>query len=108
MEFTYTLAPEVKNVRIDPYMDTCMTTVTDVSLNGEPLTALTGNGKEVKGTDGNTFSMVFATQDPNITVKVSDKVRSTGNAFHVSMKTVKLPEEMAGALEKELRKKIRL
>lgn len=108
VEFTYTLAPEVKNVRIDPYMDTCMTTVTDVSLNGEPLTTLTGNGKEVKGTDGNTFSMVFATQDPNITVKVSDKVRSTGNAFHVSMKTVKLPEEMAGALEKELRKKIRL
>ena len=58
--------------------------------------------------EGGVVTAAFGTSDPNIYIKVSDRVKSTGNAFSVTLQTVMLPEQMAKSLEKELKKKIRL
>ena len=107
------LPSTVKWVRIDPGMLPCITTVQEVLLNGEliPITeykVLLTNGKAMMNKEKKTVTASFATKDPNISIRVSDRVKSTGNAFCVTLQTVFLPEEMAGTLEKELKKKIRL
>ena len=107
------LPSTVKQVRIDPGMLPCITTVKEVVLNGDliPITeskVFLTNGKAIVDKEKKTITTSFGTKDPNISIRVSDRVKSTGNAFRVSMQTVFLPEEMAGTLEKELKKKIRL
>lgn len=107
------LPSTVKQVRIDPGMLPCITTVKEVVLNGDliPITeskVFLTNGKAIVDKEKKTVTTSFGTKDPNISIRVSDRVKSTGNAFRVSMQTVFLPEEMAGTLEKELKKKIRL
>ena len=107
------LPSTVKQVRIDPGMLPCITTVKEVVLNGDliPITeskVFLTNGKAIVDKEKKTVTTSFGTKDPNISICVSDRVKSTGNAFRVSMQTVFLPEEMAGTLEKELKKKIRL
>lgn len=103
----------VKQVRMDPGMLPCITTVKEVTLNGErlPVTEpkrLLANGKTVVNKEAQSVMVTFGTNDPNITIRVSDLVKSTGNALHMVIQTVFLPEDMAGMLEKELKKKIRL
>lgn len=107
------LPSTVKQVRIDPGMLPCITTVKEVVLNGDliPITeskVLLTNGKAIMDKEKQTVTASFGTKDPNISIRVSDRVKSTGNAFRVTMQTVFLPEDMAGTLEKELKKKIRL
>lgn len=107
------LPSTVKQVRLDPGMLPCITTVKEVVLNGElvPITepkVLLTNGKAIIDKEKKMVTASFGTKDPNISIRVSDRVKSTGNAFRVTLQTVFLPEEMAGTLEKELKKKIRL
>lgn len=107
------LPSTVKQVRIDPGMLPCITTVKEVLLNGDliPITeskVLSANGKCVTDKDNGTVMISFGTDDPNINIRVSDRVKSTGNAFRATLQTVFLPSDMAVSLEKELRKKIRL
>ena len=107
------LPSTVKKVRIDPGMLSCITTVKEVVLNGEliPITeskTLTANGKMIINKETQFVTASFGTKDPNFTIRVSDRVKSTGNAFRMTIQTVFLPEDMAGTLEKELKKKIRL
>lgn len=107
------LPSTVKQVRIDPGMLPCITTIKEVVLNGDliPITeskVLLANGKSIVDKEKQTITVSFGTKDPNISIRVSDRVKSTGNAFRVTMQTVFLPEDMAGTLEKELKKKIRL
>lgn len=107
------LPSTVKQVRIDPGMLPCITTIKEVVLNGDLISitdpkVLQTNGKAIVDKEKKTVTTSFGTKDPNISIRVSDRVKSTGNAFRVSMQTVFLPEEMAGTLEKELKKKIRL
>jgi hypothetical protein len=107
------LPSTVKQVRVDPGMLPCITTVKEVVHNGDlvPITepkVLLTNGKAIVDKEIRTVTTSFGTKDPNISIRVSDRVKSTGNAFRVTMQTVFLPEEMAGTLEKELKKKIRL
>lgn len=107
------LPSTVKQVRIDPAMLPCITTIKEVVLNGEVLPILEPkciivNGKATIDKEGGAVTAAFGTSDPNIYIKVSDRVKSTGNAFSVTLQTVMLPEQMAKSLEKELKKKIRL
>lgn len=107
------LPSTVKQVRIDPGMLPCITTVKEVLLNGEliPITeskVLLANGKCMTDKENGTVMISFGTDDPNIGIRVSDRVKSTGNAFRATLQTVFLPSDMAVSLEKELRKKIRL
>jgi len=107
------LPSTVKQVRIDPAMLPCITTIKEVVLNGEalPITDskfIVVNGRATIDKEQGIVTAAFGTADPNIYIRVSDRVKSTGNAFTVTMQTVMLPPEMAKSLEKELRKKIRL
>lgn len=107
------LPSSVKQVRIDPGMLPCITTVKEAVLNGEvlPITeskVLLANGKCVTDKENAMVMITFGTDDPNISIRVSDRVKSTGNAFRATLQTIFLPSEMAASLEKELRKKIRL
>lgn len=107
------LPSTVKQVRIDPAMLPCITTIKEVVLNGEALPITDSkfiivNGKLTIDKEAGSVTATFGTSDPNIYIRVSDRVKSTGNAFSLTMQTVVLPEEMAKSLEKELRRKIRL
>lgn len=113
MSIDLELPSTVKQVRIDPGMLSCITTVKEVLLNGEliPITeskVLLANGKCVTDKEKGTVMISFGTDDPNINIRVFDRVKSTGNAFRATLQTIFLPSDMAVSLEKELRKKIRL
>jgi len=104
---------DVKNMRIDPYMDSCITTIESFVLNNEALPLsygkrITGNGKWIPGEKEDSFTMLFGSTDPGISIKVSDVVKSTGNHLVIQMQTTQIPEQMAMGVERELRKKIRL
>ncbi len=107
------LPSTVKQVRIDPGMLPCITTVKEAVLNGEEISiteakVLVANGKTIADKNARSVTISFGTSDPNIVIRVSDRVKSTGNAFRVNMQTVFLPENMAETLVKELNKKIRI
>lgn len=104
---------DVKMMRLDPYMDSCVTTIEDFSLNGEGVALVygkraDGNGKYIPGEGSTSFTMMFGSTDPGITIKLSDLVKSTGNRVQIILKTVAIPSDMATIMEQELRKKIRL
>jgi len=113
MIFELEMPSTVKQIRIDPAMLPCITTIKEVVLNGEalPITEpkfVVVNGKATIDKEQGVVTAAFDTADPNIYIRVSDRVKSTGNAFTMTMQTVMLPKEMAESLSKELRKKIRL
>jgi len=107
------LPSTVKQVRIDPAMLPCITTIKEVVLNGEALPIMESkfiitNGRTTIDKEQGIVTAAFGTADPNIYIKVSDRVKSTGNAFTAALQTVMLPAEMAKSLEKELKKRIRI
>ena len=123
ISFTVSVPPEAKNIRIDPCMYSCMLVLKEVALNGTSLMTLSGkrlqtNGKLLKGNQlhehrlsgetENELAVVFATQDPNLTIQVGNLVRSTGNQLQLSMEITSVAENMAQMLIKELKRKIRL
>ena len=97
MIFELELPSTVKQIRIDP----AMLQITEPKF-------VVVNGRSTIDKEQGVVTAAFATADPNIYIRVSDRVKSTGNAFSMTMQTVMLPDEMAKSLEKELRKKIRL
>lgn len=111
MEFAIPLESNTFGVRIDPMMEYCMTTLQEVSLNGKALDLadkrrLAVNGRKIVN-DG-TVTVVFATDDPNMSILTRDVIRSSGNLFRVKMTTTVIPKQMAESLNSELSKKIRL
>lgn len=111
IEFSVPVDSKTSKVRIDPYMDYCMSEIKEISLNGEVLNLADNkrvylNGKKLVSEEG--VMAMFYYDDPNIVVEVKDKVRSTGNTLRVRMTTTEMPGTMVRALKKELMKKIRL
>ena len=84
----------VRNLRIDPADRSCMVKIESMVLNGVkvPLQKkyIECNGKMVKP-----GSYVFATQDPNIGVRVSELAITGENVLEVRMKISPLTEDMA-------------
>ena len=114
IEFTVQIDSKACRLRIDPYMDYCMTEIKEISLNDEVLNLTDNkrvyvNGRKLaSGNTGGGVTAVFYYNDPNIVIEVKDKVRSTGNKLHVRMKTTETGAEITEALKKELSKRIRL
>lgn len=113
IELNFEIPSTTKTLRIDPCMCSCMVKLMEVSLNGEmlPITEskyVLANGKIILDKYSDYTTIMFGTDDPNIEMKVSDRVKSTGNAVMVRMQVVDLPSDMAVMIEKELKKKIRL
>ena len=109
MEFDYNVSGNVQMLRIDPMFDACMCRILEMTLNGVPVPLdkkgmLTTNGKLLKGKDKTCPSIVFPTQDPNMTINIKELPRGAANTLQVRMEAVRLPlqmaEDMAGAVKK--------
>ncbi len=95
----------VKVLRIDPCMDSCVVTIEEMTFNGKavPLAdkkIFYANGKLLKPGPG----AVFPTTDPNLYIKVSDLDMKGENILYVKMTVVRLPvnvaENMAASVKK--------
>ena len=113
VEFSVEVPSDVKKVRMDPFMDSCMTTVNEISLNGTPISLysnkkVTINGRKLESSSDYAMIAVYDSTDPGVTIDVSAVVRSAGNVMKFSMQTIAMPKHMAIGLAKELKRKIRL
>ena len=113
VDFSIELACDVKKVRIDPYMSSCITRMEEVTFNGEALSLFSNrkvsvNGKKLEEESDYTMTVAFDSEDPGITIDVSAIIRSTGNTMHFKMQTIGVPSLMTQSLLKELKRKIRL
>ena len=114
IEFTVQIDSKACRLRIDPYMDYCMTEIKEISLNDEVINLTDNkrvyvNGRKLASGKANSgVTAVFYYNDPNIVIEVRYKVRSTGNKLHVRMKTTETGAEITEALKKELSNRIRL
>ncbi len=93
----------VSMLRIDPAMDYCVVRVKELTFNGKAVELgrknIITNGKSLK--DG---SYVFATEDPNINIRLGNLDRMDRNEIVAEIEIVRVPEEiakdMAGAVKK--------
>ncbi|MBQ9122882.1 MAG: methyltransferase [Lachnospiraceae bacterium] len=96
---------DVLMIRIDPVMSSCVIKIKELCYNGLPVNY---HSKKFVITNGKlaTDSFVFATEDPNINIKISEFPRSKDNILSVKMEVKLLPLEMAqdlaGAVKKIL------
>lgn len=93
----------VSMLRIDPAMDCCVVRLKQLLFNGEAVEPnkknIITNGKTLK--DG---SYVFATEDPNINIKINNLNKKEQNIICAVMEVVRIPpaiaEDMAGAVKR--------
>lgn len=100
-----TLNPDgnVTVVRIDPAMDYCAVRIKQLLFNGIPVEAdkknIITNGRRMKN-----GSYVFATEDPNINIRIGSLDRKAENELEIEMEIVRLPaaiaQDMAEAVKK--------
>lgn len=111
IELELKVSGNVRMLRIDPAMDSCMVKVEEITFNGEPVTLqnkknLLINGRLMKSAnkDNNHPSMVFPTLDPNINLVLEGLDRQAENLLCVSLELVRLPmtmaQDMAGAVKR--------
>lgn len=117
IELELTVGSQVKMLRIDPAMDSCMVKILEMTFNGEtvPLEKrkmLITNGRIAKPMDREEGiyrpSIVFPTTDPNINIRVgelAEKQETSGeNLLRVRLEIVRIPlqmaMDMAGAVKK--------
>ena len=105
IEMDLEISGNVRMLRIDPAMDSCVVKVQEMTFNGErvPLgqrKVLYTNGKVHKSKQEHCPSIVFATQDPNINLNLMELNRKAANNLHVRLEVVRLPmsvaQDMAG------------
>lgn len=89
----YDIAPEVVRVRIDPCSFFCVVGIRSVMLNDR---LYVGKDMETNGFWHSCGSLIFANNDPNITIDVTG-----GGRLHVDMEVMELPEILAAKLEEE-------
>lgn len=103
LHLTLEVDGNVHMLRIDPAMDCCAVKIGELLFNGQKVepdrkTVIT-NGKRLQN-----GSYVFATEDPNINIKLEDLVRKAENELEVKMEIVRLPgaiaRDMADAVKK--------
>ena len=100
----------VHALRLDPAMCSCICKITELAMNGQPIPLqdkriFQTNGRVLKSTDGVEHpSVVFATEDPNITIRVDALDRRAENNLSVKMEIVQLPlsmtKDMVGAVKR--------
>ena len=107
LEVKVKINADVRHLRIDPAMDSCICRIKEFTLNGEVIPfnnrkAVTINGRMA----GN--SLVFATTDPNINVHLENMNRKSENEIWLSMEVNRMDASICADLENELKRKIRL
>ena len=106
LEITLKVGGDVKHLRIDPAMDSCVCRVKEFTFNKEeiPFTnrkAVTINGRMAGS------SMVFATCDPNINLHIENMNVKAENEVYLSLEVNRMDAAICADLENELKKKIR-
>lgn len=94
---------EVENLRIDPGMCPCTVKILEMSFNGmsvplERRRVLSANGRILRSPEKEASccpSIVFATEDPNISIRLSGLDRREENTLRVRMEVVRMPPAMA-------------
>ena len=109
-EFTVHFDGNVHYLRLDPAMCACVCKIRELTMNGQPVPVqekkiVTANGKILKSADGAEHpSLVFPTEDPNLTIRVEALDRRADNVLTVKMEIVQIPlavaKDMAGAVRK--------
>ena len=103
LHFSLAVDGNVHLIRIDPAMDYCAVKIEELLFNGvkvEPdrKTVVT-NGRRMQN-----GSYVFATEDPNINIKLEDLARKADNELEVKMEIVRIPaaiaQDMAAAVKR--------
>lgn len=107
------VSQNVKTLRIDPGMDSCMVKILEMTFNGVrvPLTkrrVLTVNGRAAwdKSGDGGSPqpTIVFPTKDPNLNIGVGLLEPKAENILYALLEIVRIPmsmaQDMAGAVKK--------
>jgi hypothetical protein len=116
IEFEQEISGNVKMLRIDPCMDSCMVKILEMTFNGEsvPLQnrkVMIVNGKVAKAVDAETKqyvpSIVFPTTDPNINIGIGELSPKGSNKLYVKMEVVRIPMSMAVDIKKCLRSFLR-
>lgn len=93
----------VTSLRIDPADRACMVKITELLINGQPISVskktIQTNGRTVK--DG---TYIFATTDPNLVFQVSALPRQGENIIEIGMKlsplSIEMAEDVAGSIKK--------
>lgn len=110
IEFQIPVSGNVKMLRIDPAMDSCMVKVKELLFNGEKVPVdnrkvMITNGRVAKDAKGaEEPSVVFPTTDPNINIRLEGLKRQAENILSAKMEIVRIPlklaEDMAAAVKK--------
>lgn len=104
IELKLSFRDNVKLLRIDPAMDSCMVKILEMTLNGEPVPlkkrkVLLVNGGVVKPANKKSEvyqpSMVFPTEDPNININLKGMKLQEENILFTRMEIVRIPLQIA-------------
>lgn len=103
VSLTLSLDGNVTMLRIDPAFDCCAVKFRRLDFNGEAVETdrknIITNGKMLRG-----GSYVFATEDPNINIKISNLNRNAENTLEAELEIVRIPlslaRDMTGAVKK--------
>jgi len=93
-------------LRIDPAMDSCVVKIHELTWNGTPVPV---KGRKMMVTNGrvaNDKSVIFATQDPNINLRVGELPGQEQNKLKVRMEVRRIPKDMAEDLAASVKKLI--
>lgn len=90
---------EVRSLRIDPAMESCLVKLKGLSWNGENIASrakglIVVNGRLVDGADG-LPTFVFATADPNVNLRLERLKRKERNTLTAQFEVVVIPEAIA-------------
>ncbi len=94
IRLTLPVDKDVKILRIDPAMDYCAVKIKKLLFNGTAI----GNGRKRIVTNGRRLgegSYVFATEDPNINIRLEDMEKRERNELEAEMEIVRLPSSIA-------------
>jgi Precorrin-6B methylase 2 len=100
-EFIVKFDGNVHYLRLDPAMCSCICKIRELSMNGQPVPlqdkkVFTANGKILKSEEGADHpSVIFATEDPNMTIRADVLNRQAENTLSVKMEIVQIPQAMA-------------
>lgn len=113
IEMSLDVSGDVRVLRIDPAMDTCMVKITELTFNGEavPLKSrktLACNGRIARtgGREAGIYqpTLIFDTQDPNININLEALPRKGENILYARLEIIRIPQnmaaDMAGAVKK--------
>lgn len=105
VELEIKVSGDVRVLRIDPMMDSCVVRVAGLTFNGKEVPTSNKrifytNGKALKPEAG----AVFITEDPNLYLKVEELNRQAENCLRVQMEVVRLPKTVAAALAESVKR----